>query len=297
LKLWLKDRSLELPAGAPLIMGIVNIGKDSVADPLMLDRLDAQLEFALTQSRRGADIIDIGVQSGRTDTPTLTEKDEIERLLPLVSALAERGIVVSVDTWRAGVAQAVVEVGAALINDVGGLVDEAIAEVAAASGAGLVVMHTRAAPKEVNFPRYEDAMADIVAFVEERVELAVARGVAREQIVIDPGLDYAKTPHESIEALKRLGELHDLDRPILLAVSRKYFIGMLTGSPPHERLAGTLAAVEFGVGAGAHIVRVHDVGEVAEFLRVRGALHGDGVPELNGHPDDESLKWLAPKQA
>jgi dihydropteroate synthase len=218
-------------------------------------------------------------------------------LLPLVSALAERGVVVSVDTWRAGVAQAVVEAGASLINDVGGLADEAIAEVAAASGAGLVVMHTRAAPKEVNFPHYEDAMTDIATFIDERVGLAVERGVAREQIVIDPGLDYAKTPHESIEALKRLGELRGLDRPILLAVSRKYFIGMLTGSPPPERLAGTLAAVEFGVGVGAHIVRVHDVGEVVDFLRVRGALRSDGTPELAGHPDDESLKWLAPKQA
>jgi dihydropteroate synthase len=296
LKLQLKDRLLEPRAGAPLIMGIVNIGNDSVADPLMLDSLDAQLGFALTQSERGADIIDIGVQSGRTDTPTLAEEDEIKRLLPLVSALVEQGVVVSVDTWRSGVAEAAIEAGAALINDVGGLVDEGIAEVVAASGAGLVVMHTRAAPKEVSFPRYEDAMGDIVAFIEKRIELAVGLGVAREQIVIDPGLDYAKTPHESIEALKRLGELRGLDRPILLAVSRKYFIGMLTGSPPHERLAGTLAAVEFGVGAGAHIVRVHDVGEVAEFLRVRGALHGDGVPELDGHPDDESLKWLAPKQ-
>ena len=295
MRLQLKDRSLELRAGVPLIMGIVNIGNDSVADQLILNTLDAQLEFALSQSQRGADIIDIGVQSGRTDTATLAEKDEIERLLPLVSALAERGIVVSVDTWRAEVAHAAVEAGAALINDVGGLVDEAIAEVAAASGAGLVVMHTRAAPKEVNFPRYEDAIADIVAFIEERVELAVGRGVAREQIVIDPGLDYAKTPHESIEVLRRLGELQGLDRPILLAVSRKYFLGMLTDSPPQERLAGTLAAIEFGVTAGAHIVRVHDVSEVVEFLRVRDALRSNGVPELDGDPDDETLKWLAPK--
>jgi dihydropteroate synthase len=278
-------------------MGIVNIGGDSVADPLMLDTLEAQLEFALAQRERGADIIDIGVQSGRTDTPTLAEKDEIERLLPLVGALAERGVVVSVDTWRAGVAEAAVEAGAALINDVGGLADESIADVAAASGAGLVVMHTRAAPKQVHFPRYEDAMADIVAFVEQRVALALGKGVAHEQIVIDPGFDYAKTPHESIEVLRRLGELHDLGRPILLAVSRKYFIGMLTGAPPKERLAGTLAAVEFGVGVGAQIVRVHDVGKVVEFLRVRSALRDGGVPELDGHPEDESLKWLAPKRA
>jgi dihydropteroate synthase len=277
-------------------MGIVNIGADSVADPLLLDTLDAQLEFALRQCRDGADIIDIGVQSGRTDTPVLAEQDEIERLLPLVGALAERGVVVSVDTWRAGVAQAAVEAGATLINDVGGLAEESIAGVAAASGAGLVLMHTRAAPKEECFPSYQDPMADILAFLEERIDFAIGRGVAREQIVIDPGLDYAKRPHESIEVLRRLNELHVFDCPVLLAVSRKYFVGMLTGSAPEKRLAGTLAAVDFGVDRGAHILRVHDVREVAEFLRVRGVLRGDLATRLDGHPDDESLKWLAPKR-
>ncbi len=277
-------------------MGIVNIGNDSVADPLLLNTLDEQLEFAMSQSRAGADIIDIGVQSGRTDTPILSEEQEIEHLLPLVRALAERDVVVSVDTWRAGVAQSVIEAGAALINDVGGLTDESIADVVAATGAGLVVMHTRAAPKQERFPVYEDAMADITGFLEERMTLAMSRGVAREQIVIDPGFDYAKRPEQSIVALRALPELGHLDRPILLAVSRKYFIGMLTGRAPHERLAGTLAAVEFGIGAGAHIVRVHDVAEVAEFLLVRSALHDDGPPELKGRSDDDTLKWLSPKQ-
>lgn len=296
MRLRLKDRSLELRSGDPLIMGIVNIGNDSVADPLLLNTLDEQLEFAMSQSRAGADIIDIGVQSGRTDTPILSEEQEIEHLLPLVRALAERDVVVSVDTWRAGVAQSVIEAGAALINDVGGLTDESIADVVAATGAGLVVMHTRAAPKQERFPVYEDAMADITGFLEERMTLAMSRGVAREQIVIDPGFDYAKRPEQSIVALRALPELGHLDRPILLAVSRKYFIGMLTGRAPHERLAGTLAAVEFGIGAGAHIVRVHDVAEVAEFLLVRSALHDDGPPELKGRSDDDTLKWLSPKQ-
>jgi dihydropteroate synthase len=295
-RLRLKHRSVELGTGAPLIMGIVNIGNDSVADPLLLDGLDAQLEFATRQSKGGADIIDIGVQSGRTDTPILGAKEEIERLIPLVSALARQGIVVSVDTWRAEVAEAAVEAGAALINDVGGLADESIADVAAASGAGLVVMHTRAAPKQEYFPDYDDAMADITAFLAQRVELAVSRGVAREQLVIDPGLDFAKTPRESIEALRRLAELQHFDLPLLLAVSRKYFIGMLTGTPPQKRLAATLAAVGFGVDAGAHIVRVHDVAEVAEYLRVRSTLRGVDAPLLEGRPGDETLKWLPPKR-
>jgi dihydropteroate synthase len=293
----LKERSLDLRDGEPLIMGIVNIGSDSVADPLVLDTLKAQLEFALRQSDAGAHILDVGVQSGRTDTAVLAEEQEIERLVPLVRALAERELVVSVDTWRAGVAEAAIEAGAALINDVGGLVDERLADVVAGAGAGLVVMHTRAAPKQAHFPGYEDATADILAFLEQRIRLALSRGIAHEQLVVDPGLDYAKTPQESIETLRRLGELQQLDRPILLAVSRKYFIGMLNGAQPDERLAGTLAAIEFGVSAGAHIVRVHDVAQVAEFLRVRGALRGEGIAELDGDSDDETLKWLEPKRA
>ncbi len=278
-------------------MGIVNIGNDSVADPLLLDTLDGQLEFALAQCRDGADVIDIGVQSGRTDTPVLEEGDEIERLLPLVSALAERGVIVSVDTWRAEVARAAVEAGAALINDVGGLADEPVADVAAASGAGLVLMHTRAAPKQEHFPSYQDAMSDVLVLLEQRVDFALARGVAREQIVVDPGLDYAKRPDESIEVLRRLDELHVFERPVMLAVSRKYFLGMLTASAPEQRLAGSLAALEFGVGLGAHILRVHDVREVAEFLRVRGALRGDRPIRLEGRAEDERLKWLAPKRS
>jgi dihydropteroate synthase len=297
MRLLLKGRSLELRHGEPLIMGIVNIGGDSVADPLSLETLDAQVEFAMRQSDAGAHILDIGVQSGRTDTAVLAEEQEIERLVPLVRALAERDLLVSIDTWRAGVAEAAIAAGAALINDVGGLVDERLAEVVGADRAGLVVMHTRAAPKQAHFPGYEDPTADILAFLEQRMELALSQGVAREQIVIDPGLDYAKTPQESIEVLRRLGELQQLDRPILLAVSRKYFIGMLTGASPDERLAGTLAAVEFGIGAGAHVVRVHDVAQVAEFLRVRGALRGEGTAQLDGDPEDETLKWLEPKRA
>ena len=297
MRLRLKGSSLELRHGEPLIMGIVNIGSDSVADPLSLETLDAQVKFAMGQSAAGAHILDIGVQSGRTDTVVLPEEQEIERLVPLVHALAERDLVVSVDTWRAGVAEAAIDAGAALINDVGGLVDERLADVVAATGAGLVVMHTRAAPKQAHFPGYEDATVEVLAFLEQRMRLALSRGVAQEQMIVDPGLDYAKTPQESIETLRRLGELRQLDRPILLAVSRKYFIGMLTGARPEERLAGTLAAIDYGVGAGAHIVRVHDVAQVTEFLRVRGALRGDGMAQLDGDPDDETLKWLAPKRA
>lgn len=294
-KLRLRGQTVELQAGRPLVMGIVNIGDDSVADGRTLRTLDAQLEFALRQSEDGARIIDIGVQSGRTDTAIISEEEEIQRLIPLVAKLAKEGVIVSVDVWRARVAQAAVEAGAAVINDVSGLADPALAEIAAPAGAALVVMHTRAAPKVEHFPGYGDPMADVIELLEERIELAERHGVEREQVIVNPGLDYAKTPEESIEVLRRLAELRRFDRPILLAVSRKYFIGMLTGKGPEKRLAGTLAAVQFGVDAGAQIVRVHDVAEVVEFLRTRAALGEDTPPELRGDAEDEALKWLPPR--
>ena len=171
-KLRLRQQTVELQPGKPLIMGIVNIGDDSVADSRSLRTLDAQLEFALRQSEDGAQIIDIGVQSGRTDTPIISEDQEIERLVPLVGALAKEGVVVSVDIWRARVAQAALEAGAAMINDVSGLADPALAEVVAQAGAALVVMHTRAAPKVEHFPGYGDPMADVIGMLEERIEVA-----------------------------------------------------------------------------------------------------------------------------
>jgi dihydropteroate synthase len=291
-KLRLRGQTVELQPGRPLVMGIVNIGDDSVADSRTLRTLDAQLEFALRQSEDGAQIIDVGVQSGRTDTPIISENEEIERLAPLVAALANEGVAVSVDIWRPRVAEAALEAGAAVINDVSGLAHPALADTVARFGAALVVMHTRAGPKVEHFPGYDDPMADVIELLEQRIELALSHGVDPEQIIVDPGLDFAKTPVESIAVLRRLDELRRFNRPILLAVSRKYFIGMLTGRGPEKRLAGTLAAVQFGVDAGAQIVRVHDVAEVVEFLRARAALSEDAAPELRGDAEDEALKWL-----
>jgi dihydropteroate synthase len=200
-----------------------------------------------------------------------------------------------VDSWRPRAIETALEAGAHMINDTSGLIDPVVAELAASTGAGLVVMHTRAAPKQQHFPVYEDPVADVVALLRDRLELATARGVDSEQLVIDPGLDYAKAPQESVEVLRRLGELAQFGRPILLAVSRKYFIGMLAGTLPEERLAGTIAALEFGVSLGAQIVRVHDVAEVSQYLRLRAALHGTGEAPMLGDPGDERLKWIAPK--
>lgn len=288
-------RSLEIGAERPTIMGIVNVGSDSVADPLRLWTLEDQVRVARAQIEMGAAILDIGAQSGRTDTDVISIGQEIALLTPLVETLAAEGVVVSIDTWRAEVAEATVKAGAAIINDVSGLADPDMAAVAASTGAALVLMHTRTAPKTAGFPGYEDPVADVAAMLETLIGRALGAGVSAEQLILDPGLDFAKTPQESIEVLRRLGELHRLERPLLLAVSRKYFLGMLTGRGPVDRLAGTLAAMSFGVDAGAQIVRVHDVAEAADFLAVRAALRGDGPAEMAGDPEDQTLKWLPPK--
>jgi dihydropteroate synthase len=293
----LRDLTLDLTGPTPLIMGIVNIGHDSVADSLHLRTLDAQLARAHQLLTEGADILDIGVQSGRTDTAPISEEQEIEALVPLVEALADVKVPISVETWRAGVALAAVAAGASMINDVSGLADAAIAEAVADSGAGLVIMHTRARPKEVNFPTYADPVADVLLFLEQRCATAIEHGVNATQLVLDPGLDFAKTPAQSVEVMRRIDELHALDRPLLLAVSRKYFIGMITDTAPEQRLAGTLAAVAHGADRGAQIVRVHDVAAVSDFLAVRAALSGDDEPEFKGDPYAQALKWLAPKRA
>ncbi len=293
---------LDLPGGRlecdpdrPLIMGILNCGGDSVADGSLLPDTAARVRRGAELVAAGAQIVDVGAISGRTDTPAFSEAEEIALVEPVVRALA--GTVVSVDTWRPAVVEAVLEAGAAIVNDVSGLADPDVAALAARHGAGLVIMHTRVVPKQRAFPGYEDAVGDVISFLSERIEIALQAGVRLEQIILDPGLDYTKTPHETIEVLRRLDELQSFGRPILLAVSRKYFLGMITGKPPLHRLAATLAAIQFGISRGAAILRVHDVAEVAEFLAVALALPGGDPIAMTGDPRDQGLMWIAPKQA
>ncbi|MGH2914627.1 MAG: dihydropteroate synthase [Solirubrobacteraceae bacterium] len=296
MKARLGPHTLTFAPDEPVVMGILNLGTDSVADATVLRDPGERLAAGLALHAAGAGIVDVGVLSGRTDTAPVPEAEEIALLEPVVAGLAQRGVAVSIDTWRPAAAAAAVAAGAALINDVSGLRDPEMATLAASTGAGLVVMHTRADPKQAHFPDYDDPVADVIAVLSQRISLAGSLGVDFEQIVIDPGLDYAKTPAQSIEVLRRLDELQALARPVLLAVSRKYFVGVLTGRAPTDRLAGTLAAVEFGVAAGAQIVRVHDVAAVSDYLRLRAALHGS-QPRWAGTLDDESLMWIAPKRA
>jgi dihydropteroate synthase len=265
-------RGRELDVAQPVLMGIVNATPDSFSDRQGPKDVDELVARALEQLDDGAAIVDVGGESGRTDTEAVPVEEEIARAVPLVERLAARGALVSVDTWRGPVARAALEAGAAMINDVSGLTDESIAVACADTGAALVITHTRAAPKTKAFPAYDDVVRDARDFLEERMRAAEAVGMAPEQIVLDPGIDLAKTPAQSVQLLRRLPELASLGRPLLLAVSRKDFVGALTERRPADRDAGTLAAVGAAVRGGASIIRVHDVAAARDYLRVQDAL-------------------------
>ncbi len=291
MSLRLRERTVALEPGRPLIMGIVNTGPDSFSDAVRLDSLDAQVRHALALVDEGADLIDVGGESGVTYTEAASPSEEIERVVPLVARLAGEGVAVSVDTWKPAVARAAVDAGAVMLNDVSGLAHPAMADLAAQSGAALVLMHTRAAPKEEAFPGYGDVVGDVEGFLRSRMELARARGVADEQLVVDPGPDFAKTPAETVEVLRAVDRLRALGRPLLLAISRKYFVGAITGRSPAERLPGTIAAALWAARAGAAILRVHDVAAVRDALAVADVLEGRAeVPVFDA--SDEGLKWI-----
>ena len=262
----------------PWLMGIVNAAPDSFSDGGLYPDLDARVTLAERLLRDGADVIDIGGESASTGSEAVAVEEEIERVAPLVEKVAGTlGALVSVDTYKPQVASAAIAAGARIVNDVSGLRDPALAEVCARSGAALVLMHTRAAPRQrLQDPDlYDDVAGEVLAFLRERIERTLAAGCQPEQLIVDPGPDFAKTPAQTIRLLRELPRLHELGRPLLLAISRKDFIGALTARPPRARLAGTLAALSYCAEKGGHIFRVHDVDAAADFLRVRAALAGE----------------------
>lgn len=265
----------------PLLMGIVNATPDSFSDQQGCKPVEALLARAHKLAAEGAGLIDVGGESGRTDRPAVSIDEEIARVVPLIERLVADGLAVSVDTWRGPVARAALDAGAQMVNDVSGLTDPAVAEVCAEADAHLVITHTRVPPKVKGFPHYDDVVADVRDFLLERAAIAVERGMEEQALVLDPGIDLGKSPAESIELLRRLPELVDIGRPVLVAASRKDFVGALTGRPPAERDAGTLAALGAAVEGGAAILRVHDVASARDYLLVHAALREGSVPDLH----------------
>ena len=284
--LFLRGRELRPTPARPLVMGIVNASPESFFDGHEVGSAEDQIARALAMHDDGADLIDVGGESGVTDLPAVTAQEELERVLPIVERLAAEDAIVSIDTWKPEVARGALEAGAAMVNDVSGLADPGVAEACAETGAGLILTHTRAAPKQKSFPSYPDVVDDVVERLRERMEAARALGMHAEQLVLDPGPDLAKTPADTITVLRALPRLAGLGRPVLLAASRKDFVGALTGRSPRDRLAGTLAAIGVGLDLGASILRVHDVPATLDYLAVRAALRGerDVDPDLRLDP-------------
>ena len=253
------------------IMGIINLTPDSFSGDGLL-RAGKTVESALRQAERfleeGADILDLGGESTRPRATAVSAEEEKRRLFPVVEALAKHSpLPISVDTYKAPVAQAALEAGADLINDVWGLqFDPEMAAVVARFQAPVIVMHNKTAPG------YQDLMGEIAGFLRQSINLATAAGLPREKVIIDPGIGFGKTSEDNLQVIARLEELKSLGAPILLGTSRKSVIGLTLGLPVTERLEGTAATVAVGISKGADLIRVHDVKEMARVARMTDAL-------------------------
>ena len=275
------------------VMAVVNRTPDSFYDRGATFGLDAAVAAGRRAVEQGAAWIDIGGAKFGPG-PAIPVVEEIDRVVPVVEALAGVGAALSVDTFHAEVAPAAIAAGAHVINDTTGVHDPALADVVAASDATLVITHSRAEPRQW-FPRpqYDDVVAEVAAFLEERTALAVAHGVPEERIVLDPGHDLNKNTRHSLELTRRFGELTRLGFPLVAAVSNKDFIGESLDRPREERLAGSLAAAVFSVAQGARILRMHNVPESVDAARMVEAIMGWREPARLQHnvvdgPNEES---------
>lgn len=286
-----RGRTLALGGGRTQVMGVLNLTPDSFSDGGRFwtggeggaGRIDPEpvLMQARTMLAAGAELLDLGAESTRPAGKTygagaaaVPAEEEIARLLPALERLrADTDVVLSVDTRKGDVARAALAAGADLVNDVSGGADPALLRAVAAAGCPLVLMHSRGELADMHLhARYDDVVAEVRAELAAALARAEAAGVDRAQVVLDPGIGFAKTRVHNLALLRRLDALGELGRPLLVGASRKSFIGELTGAPPAERLAGSLAAVGWAARHGAAIVRVHDVAATVEFLAIDRAI-------------------------
>jgi dihydropteroate synthase len=258
------------------LMGVVNVTPDSFSDGGLFLDADAAIAHGEDLVRDGAEILDVGGESTRPGADPVPLDEELRRIEPVVTGLAGSGAEVSVDTSKAAVAAAALDAGAAIVNDVTALRgDPEMAGLCAERGPVVVLMHMLGTPRTMQEePRYGDVVEEVKAFLAERLELAVAAGIAEQRIWLDPGIGFGKTAAHNFELLRRLGELRELGRPLLVGTSRKSFIGGADGSPPDERIGGTIASSVLAAAEGADVLRVHDVAEVRQALAVADAVLG-----------------------
>ena len=270
----LAKRSLDL-SRRPCIMGILNVTPDSFSDGSRYLDLDRAEDRAFRMVEEGADIVDIGGESTRPNIAPVDAEEELRRVIPLVERLAERlPIPISVDTYKAVVAREALLAGAEIVNDISGLTfDPAMAATVAEAGAGVVVMHTRGRPDTMQQDTvYGDLIVEVIDYLRRSVSLAEAAGIAKDRIVVDPGIGFAKSAQGNLEILRRLGDFSCLHLPLLVGTSRKSFIGTVLGREVDERLFGTAATVALAVANGASIIRVHDVREMRDVADMTHAV-------------------------
>ena len=285
MKLIARGAVLEFPR-RPLIMGIVNLVADSFSGDGIVD-IGRAIERAREMVGEGADIIDIGAESARTNRPAMSEEEEAAQLVRFIERwdreIANRqspiaNSLLSINTWRPAVARAALKVGGHLLNDIGGLPTDENASICAETGAALLIMHSLGEPKIAHTHiGYDDILARLDDFFSEKIALAEAAGVAREAIVLDPGIDFAKQRDDNLRIYRDLGRLAKFERPILLPISRKTVIGKVLGiENPADRDAGTVACLVQGMLRGAHLFRVHNVRAAAQAARIVGAVENGG---------------------
>jgi dihydropteroate synthase len=272
MKLICKNQILDLTH--PVVMGIVNITPDSFSDGGKFFARDQAIAHARQMIAEGATIIDIGGESTRPGAVAATLQEELERVMPVLEMLARDGVIVSVDTQKTDVMREAIRLGATMINDVNALQAPGAIEVCAASNVAVCLMHKQGAPETMQqSPHYQDVVAEVCDFLQARAHVCVAAGIASERIVVDPGFGFGKTVEHNFGLLRRLGDLSALGYPVLAGFSRKSSLGSITGRSVDDRLAASLAAALIAAQNGAKILRVHDVKETIDVLKVWHASH------------------------
>lgn len=255
-------------------MGVVNVTPDSFSDGGLYLDPGAAIAHGRELVAAEAEILDVGGESTRPGAALVSEEEELERVVPVVRGLRDLDCRISVDTSKAGVAEAALDAGAVIVNDVTALRgDPEMAALCAERGVTVVLMHMRGDPRTMqDDPRYDDVVAEVKSFLAARLEAATAAGIAEERVWLDPGIGFGKTAAHNMELLRRLGELRDLGRPLVVGTSRKSFIGRVDGSAADERLGGTIASSVIAAAEGADVLRVHDVAEMRQALAVATAI-------------------------
>lgn len=259
----------------PLIMGVLNVTPDSFLDGGKYTTREKAIDHALQMAEDGADIIDVGGESSRPFSKPVSIDEELKRVVPVVGAIRERSnIPISVDTCKARVAREASLAGADIVNDISGLMhDPGMADTVSASKVTVVIMHMKGTPETMQVaPSYNDIITDISSFFEERIQFAVSKGIARCNIVLDPGIGFGKRVEDNLKIIKHLDAFKGFDLPLLVGTSMKGFIGKITGATLKGRVEGTLASVAIAVWNGANIVRVHDVKKVKKVVRLVNAI-------------------------